>query len=141
MHEEYNNNMQFNGQIFKFILNIKIYEKFVEFLSKLIWRETLFLNNLSIHLNLDPFGMSMVSDDKMVFMVCVCLSLSLFGLVVSKISLNQLILFELGLVWLMGCNHFVKRLKPNKKIQTFTFHVIEIHGAKEKNLYETGVCA
>ena len=100
----------------KFTLNIKIYEEFVEFLSKLIWRETLFLNNLSVHLNLDPFGMSMVSDDKMVFMVCVCLSLSLFGLVVSKISLNQLILFELGLVWLMGCNHFVKRLKPNKKI-------------------------
>ena len=100
----------------KFTLNIKIYEEFVEFLSKLIWRETLFLNNLSVHLNLDPFGMSMVSDDKMVFMVCVCVSLSLFGLVVSKISLNQLILFELGLVWLMGCNHFVKRLKPNKKI-------------------------
>ena len=61
----------------KFTLNIKIYEEFVEFLSKLIWRETLFLNNLSVHLNLDPFGMSMVSDDKMVFMVCVCLSLSL----------------------------------------------------------------
>ena len=28
----------------KFILNIKIYEKFVEFLSKLVWKETLFQN-------------------------------------------------------------------------------------------------
>ena len=26
----------------KFILNIEIYEEFVEFLSKLVWRETLF---------------------------------------------------------------------------------------------------
>ena len=53
--------------------------------------------------------------------LCVCLSLPLFGLVVSKISFNQLILFELGLVWLMGCNHFVKRLKPNKKILDILF--------------------
>ena len=28
----------------KSILNIKIYEKFVKFLSKLVWKETLFQN-------------------------------------------------------------------------------------------------
>ena len=27
----------------KFTLNIKIYDEFIEFLSKLVWRETLFL--------------------------------------------------------------------------------------------------
>ena len=34
--------MQSNGQIFKFTLNIKIYKKFEGFLSKLVWRYTLF---------------------------------------------------------------------------------------------------
>ena len=34
--------MQFNNQIFKIHTHVKIYEEFVEFLSKLVWRETLF---------------------------------------------------------------------------------------------------
>ena len=45
----------------KFTLNIKIYEEFVKFLSKLVWRETLLkkkkkVNSLKVHL--------MTNDDK-----------------------------------------------------------------------------
>ena len=35
-------NIKFNSQFPKFILKKDVYEKFEEFLSKLIWRENLF---------------------------------------------------------------------------------------------------
>ena len=50
MHVKNIRNMKFNGQIFKIYKKKKkkkkkryIYEEFVEFLSKLVWRKTLFL--------------------------------------------------------------------------------------------------
>ena len=49
MHVKNIRNMKFNGQIFKIYKKKEkrkkkeIYEKFVEFFSKLVWRKTLFL--------------------------------------------------------------------------------------------------
>ena len=45
----------------KFILNIEIYEEFVDFLYKLVWKETLFMDHGNLvcwlRLGLSPLGL------------------------------------------------------------------------------------
>jgi len=52
MHVKNIRNMKFNGQIFKIHTKKEIYEKFEKFLSKLVWRKTLFFYSNVLSLNL-----------------------------------------------------------------------------------------
>ena len=45
MHTKNIKNIKFNGQIFKILTKKEIYEKFEKFISKLVWRETLFMTH------------------------------------------------------------------------------------------------